>query len=94
MKGNNPQPFLAINFLIATELGTFPNNRRRGLGTQPYVGGLAMFAGNFAPQGFAKCDGQILSVTTNGLLFAILGTRFMALSAHNNFFWKTKLKTE
>lgn len=33
-----------------------------------------MFAGNFAPQGWAFCDGQLLSVTQNEALFSLLGT--------------------
>jgi microcystin-dependent protein len=33
-----------------------------------------MFAGNFAPQGWAFCDGQLLSVASNNALFSLLGT--------------------
>lgn len=33
-----------------------------------------MFAGNFAPQGWAFCDGQLLSISGNDALFALLGT--------------------
>lgn len=35
-----------------------------------------MFAGNFAPPGWATCDGQLLSIAQNQALFALLGTAF------------------
>jgi microcystin-dependent protein len=41
-----------------------------------YMGMVRMFAGNFAPRGFMSCNGQILSVSTNSALFAILGTTY------------------
>lgn len=40
----------------------------------PFIGQLLMFAGNFAPRGWALCDGQLLSISTNTALFSILGT--------------------
>ena len=40
----------------------------------PFIGLIKMFAGNFAPRGWAFCDGQLLSISTNTALFAILGT--------------------
>jgi microcystin-dependent protein len=33
-----------------------------------------MFAGNFAPRGWAFCDGQLLSISSNNTLFSLLGT--------------------
>jgi len=33
-----------------------------------------MFAGNFAPRGWAFCDGQLLAVSQNDALFSLLGT--------------------
>ena len=41
---------------------------------QPFLGEIKMFAGNFAPAGFALCDGQLLSVNQNGALFSLFGT--------------------
>jgi microcystin-dependent protein len=35
-----------------------------------------MFAGNFAIRGWAMCNGQILNISTNTALFAILGTTY------------------
>lgn len=35
-----------------------------------------MFAGNFAPRGWALCDGQLLSIAQNQALFSLLGTTY------------------
>jgi microcystin-dependent protein len=43
---------------------------------EPYIGEIMMFAGNFAPQGWALCDGSVLSIAQNTALFAILGTTY------------------
>ena len=42
--------------------------------SDPFVGEIRMFAGNFAPRGWAFCDGQLLSVSQNDALFSLLGT--------------------
>lgn len=40
---------------------------------QAYTGEIRMFAGNFAPQGWAFCDGQLLSATQYNTLFTVIG---------------------
>ncbi|MFI1744461.1 phage tail protein [Thalassobellus sediminis] len=35
-----------------------------------------MFSGNFAPRGWAFCDGQLLSISQNSALFSLLGTTY------------------
>jgi len=42
----------------------------------PYIGEIRMFAGNYAPMGWATCDGQILPIQQYTALFAILGTTY------------------
>ncbi len=42
--------------------------------SDPFVGEIKMFAGNFAPRGWAFCDGQLLAVSQNDALFSLLGT--------------------
>ena len=42
--------------------------------SEPFVGEVRMFAGNFAPRSWAYCDGQLLSVSQNDALFSLLGT--------------------
>ncbi|WP_139490610.1 phage tail protein [Brevibacillus dissolubilis] len=41
---------------------------------EQYVGEIRMFAGNYAPTGWALCNGQIISIAENELLFALIGT--------------------
>ncbi|MBT9314087.1 phage tail protein [Leptothoe spongobia] len=42
--------------------------------TTPYIGEIRMFGGNFAPVGWALCDGSLLSTNENDALFSLLGT--------------------
>ncbi|WP_186456829.1 phage tail protein [Sphingomonas suaedae] len=42
----------------------------------PFIGQIIMFGGNFAPRGWAFCDGQIMSIASNTALFSILGTTY------------------
>jgi len=41
-----------------------------------YLGEIKMFGGNFAPRGFALCNGQLLSISQNTALFSLLGTTY------------------
>lgn len=41
---------------------------------EPFIGQIIMFGGNFAPRGWALCDGQLLPIAQNSALFSILGT--------------------
>lgn len=40
------------------------------------IGEVKLFAGNFAPRGWAFCDGQLLAISNNAALFSILGTTY------------------
>ncbi len=42
--------------------------------SEPFVGQITMFAGNFAPRSWAFCDGQLLAISQNNALFSLLGT--------------------
>lgn len=42
----------------------------------PYLGEIRMFAGNFAPRGWAFCEGQQLPIATNSALYSLLGTMY------------------
>ena len=44
--------------------------------SNPYVGEIRMFSGNFAPLGWAFCDGSVLSIATNEVLFQLIGTTY------------------
>ncbi len=43
---------------------------------QPYVGEIRMFAGNFAPAGWMFCDGTLLPISENEVLFQLIGTTY------------------
>jgi microcystin-dependent protein len=44
--------------------------------SEPFIAEIRMFAGNFAPRGWAFCNGQILSIAQNTALFALIGTTY------------------
>ena len=44
--------------------------------SQPFIGEIRMFGGNFAPRGWALCNGQTMSISQNAALFSILGTTY------------------
>lgn len=43
---------------------------------EAYIGQIILFAGNFAPKGWAFCNGQIMSIAQNQALFSLLGTTY------------------
>jgi len=50
----------------------------------PYIGEIRMFAGNFAPDGWAMCDGQSLSINENQVLYALIGTQYGGATGYFN----------
>lgn len=44
--------------------------------SSPYVGEIRMFGGNFAPAGWANCDGQLVPISENETLFNLIGTTY------------------
>src|SRR3954468_3209547 len=44
--------------------------------SNPYVGEIRMFGGNFAPAGWALCQGQLMSIAQNDVLFNLIGTTY------------------
>ena len=71
---NNMQPNVALNCIIAIQ-GAFPP-RTGDPPTAPFLGEVKWFAGNYAPAGWALCDGQLLALSQNEALFSILGTTY------------------
>ena len=43
---------------------------------QPFVGEIRIFAGNFNPNGWLFCDGQLLPISENETLFQLIGTTY------------------
>ena len=44
--------------------------------SNPFLGELRLFAGNFNPRGWAFCAGQLLPIAQNDALYALIGTTF------------------
>lgn len=44
--------------------------------TEPFVGEIQLFGFNFAPRGWAYCNGALLAISQNTALFSLLGTRY------------------
>jgi len=42
----------------------------------PYVGEIRLFAGNFAPNGWALCQGQLVAIAENSTLYNLIGTTY------------------
>jgi microcystin-dependent protein len=43
---------------------------------EPFIGQIQLFPYNFVPSGWALCDGQLMSISQNTALFALIGTTF------------------
>jgi len=43
---------------------------------EPFIGQIMMVGFNFAPRGWALCDGSLLSIASNTALFSLLGTTY------------------
>jgi microcystin-dependent protein len=68
---NNMQPYLVVNYSIALQ-GIYPSRN----GADNYIGEICIYGFNFEPQGWALCNGQILSISQNTALFSLLGTMY------------------
>ncbi len=44
--------------------------------SQPFVGEIRMFGGSFAPSGWAFCDGSLIPISENDVLFNLIGTTY------------------
>lgn len=54
-----------------------PNANGNGAGSgDAFIGQIKIFAGNFAPRGWAFCNGQVLPIAKNTALFSLLGTMY------------------
>ena len=78
------QPYATTTYAIAVQ-GTFPSRSLEAdtsesldlsAGSEPVLGSVLQFAGNFAPRGFMKAEGQLLQISQYSALFSILGTTY------------------
>lgn len=53
-----------------------PRAAYAGEGTEPFIGEISLVPYNFAPRGWAFCEGQVLRVSQYQSLFSLLGTTY------------------
>ena len=79
---NLPEVLDPINGKTAVNNNAFTKNEitEKPMGdaifSEPFLGEITMFCGNFAPRGWAFCNGQLLAISQNQALFSILGTTY------------------
>lgn len=71
---DNMQPSLGLHYLIATQ-GIYPSPDI-SLGEETFLGEVTLFAGDFAPRGWALAEGQLLPINQNQALFSLLGANY------------------
>src|SRR5688500_11003384 len=71
----NFQPYLCIDFILSL-FGIFPSPNSGGGSAEPFLSELRIFSFDFAPGGWAQCNGQLLPINQNQALFSLLGTTF------------------
>lgn len=72
----NGQPTVSLTYMIATD-GFFPSRDPDTYNNDgPFLGEVALFAGNFVPSGWALADGRSLMIAQNTALFSLLGTTY------------------
>ena len=52
--------------------------------SEPFIAEIRIFAGNFAPRGWAFCNGQLLPVSQNTSLFSLIGTVYGGRRPHHD----------
>ena len=57
-------------------LASFLSTNQTYSQSEPFLGEVVLFAGNFAPRGWAFCEGQLLPISQNTALFSLLGTTY------------------
>ena len=65
---------LGLNYIIVIQ-GIYPSQSNSSY-PDLILGEIRLFAGNYAPGGFAFCHGQLLPINQNTALFSILGTTY------------------
>ncbi len=81
---SNYQPSIALNYMIALA-GIFPSQNANTAANEPtssnddfepFLGEILLTAANVVPNGYARCEGQLLPINQNQALFALLGTTY------------------
>lgn len=67
---------LVMVTVICMQYISVPQKVQAASAGDPVIGEIRLFAGNFAPKGWAFCNGQLLNINQNTALFSILGTTY------------------
>ncbi|NOU96906.1 phage tail protein [Paenibacillus sp. LMG 31456] len=67
-------PYLAVSFIISL-YGIYPS-QSGGNASESFMAEIRLVAFNFAPGGWALCDGQQMAINQNQALFSLLGTTY------------------
>ncbi len=73
---------LGLSYIICIQ-GIFPSQQGSGTNDIAFLGEVKLFAGNYPPNNWAFCNGQLLPIITNQLLFALLGTTYGGNGVNN-----------
>lgn len=71
---NNRLKGLTAMIIIMTVLFSFPC--AVSANSEPFLSEIQLFSFNFAPKGWALCNGQLLPINQNQALFSLLGTTY------------------
>jgi microcystin-dependent protein len=66
---------LLLSLALGTLLAAVPMASAQ-VGSQPWVGEILLVPYNFAPKGWAECQGQLMTISQNTALFSLLGTTY------------------
>ncbi|MGH9841957.1 MAG: phage tail protein [Blastocatellia bacterium] len=72
----NMPPFLVLNYVIALTGIYPPKTKKENTMADQFLAEIRIFAGKFAPYGWAMCDGQTLDIRQNTALFSLLGPTY------------------
>ena len=61
---------------LASAIGLAAYTPTKAYASEPFIGQIMMFGGNFCPRGWAGADGQLLAIASHQALFSILGTTY------------------
>lgn len=73
---SNIQPFLAMNFVIATQGVYVPPGGQWPGDDEPFTGEIRIFASSTIPAGWVPCNGQLIAIQTNQALFSLINTTY------------------
>jgi microcystin-dependent protein len=75
--------FLALAVAALNGMLCLNPEAARAQATDPFIGEIEAFGFNFCPRGWAPLNGQLLSISQNTALFALLGTTYGANGTTN-----------